>query len=227
VRIVLAEDSALFREGLRRLLAEGGHEVVAAVGAADLLDEAVDRHEPDFVIIDVRMPPTMTVDGARAARRLREAHPGLPMMLLSQHVETRHCVPLVATGGFGYLLKDRVLGVDDFLDAIRRVAAGGSALDPEVVAALLASTGRADPSAVLTPREVEVLALAAEGRSNGAIAAALALAERTVETHMRSILQKLRVPDTGDSHRRVLAVLAYLSPPLNPSGDPAARGRSG
>jgi DNA-binding NarL/FixJ family response regulator len=223
VRIVLAEDSALFREGLRRLLAEGGHEVVAAVAAADLLDDAVDRHRPDFVIIDVRMPPTMTVDGALAARRLRDTHPDLPMMLLSQHVETRHCVPLVATGGFGYLLKDRVLGVDDFLDAIRRVAAGGSALDPEVVSALLASTGRADPLAVLTPREVEVLALAAEGRSNGAIAAGLTLAERTVETHMRSILQKLRVPDTGDSHRRVLAVLAYLSPPA----DPAARGRSG
>ncbi|MEU8236455.1 response regulator transcription factor [Actinoplanes sp. NPDC048967] len=223
MRIVLAEDSALFREGLRRLLAEGGHDVVAAVGDADRLDDAVDRHRPDFVIIDVRMPPTMTVDGALAARRLRAAHPGLPMMLLSQHVETRHCVPLVATGGFGYLLKDRVLGVDDFLDAIRRVAAGGSALDPEVVSALLASTGRADPLAVLTPREVEVLALAAEGRSNGAIAAGLTLAERTVETHMRSILQKLRVPDTGDSHRRVLAVLAYLSPP----GDPAARGRSG
>ncbi|MGW4939984.1 LuxR C-terminal-related transcriptional regulator [Actinoplanes sp. NPDC004185] len=223
MRIVLAEDSALFREGLRRLLAEGGHEVVAAVGAADLLDDAVDRHRPDFVIIDVRMPPTMTVDGALAARRLRDAHPDLPMMLLSQHVETRHCVPLVATGGFGYLLKDRVLGVDDFLDAIRRVAAGGSALDPEVVSALLASTGRADPLAVLTPREAEVLALAAEGRSNGAIAAGLTLAERTVETHMRSILQKLRVPDTGDSHRRVLAVLAYLSPPA----DPAARGRSG
>ncbi|AGZ45047.1 response regulator [Actinoplanes friuliensis] len=211
MRIVLAEDSALFREGLARLLAEGGHEVVAAVADADALVAAVAEQRPDFAVVDVRMPPTMTVDGALAARRLREEHPGLPILLLSQHVETRHCVPLVATGGFGYLLKDRVLGVDDFLDAIRRVAAGGSALDPEVVAALLASTGRADPLAVLTPREREVLAHAAEGWSNGAIAARLSLAERTVETHMRSVLLKLRVPDSGDGHRRVLAVLTYLS----------------
>jgi len=211
VRIVIAEDSALFREGLARLLTEAGHEVVAAVGDADTLIDTVTRDRPEFAIIDVRMPPTMTTDGVRAARHLRDEYPDLPMLLLSQHIETRQCVPLVAAGGFGYLLKDRVLRVDDFLDAIRRIATGGSALDPEVVSALLASTDRHDPLAVLTAREHEVLALAAEGRSNVAIAQRLTLAERTVETHMRSIFQKLRILDSGDSHRRVLAVLAYLS----------------
>jgi DNA-binding NarL/FixJ family response regulator len=210
VRIVIAEDSVLFREGLARLLTEGGHEVVAAVGDAETLVDAVREHEPDLAVIDVRMPPTLTDDGARAAAQLREERPGLPMMLLSQHVETRHSVPLVASGAFGYLLKDRVLRVDDFLDAVRRVADGGSALDPDVVGALLAPTRGDDELAALSAREREVLALVAEGRTNAGIARRLVLAERTVETHMRAIFQKLSIADGGDDHRRVLAVLAHL-----------------
>lgn len=214
MRIVVADDSVLFREGLVRLLIEGGHDVVAAVGDSDALEAAVKADLaglPELVIIDVRMPPTMTDDGARAARRLREVHPGLPMVLLSQHVETRHTVPLVASGAFGYLLKDRVLRVDDFLDALRRVAEGGSALDPEVVGALLTPTLRRGSLAALTGREHDVLALVAEGHSNAGVAAKLTLAERTVETHMRGIFQKLDIPDTGDRHRRVLAVLTYMA----------------
>ncbi|MFF4235111.1 response regulator transcription factor [Actinomadura geliboluensis] len=210
MRIVVADDSVLFREGLVRLLAEAGHDVVAAVGDADALEAAVAAARPDLAVIDVRMPPTMTDDGARAARRLRAAVPDLPMVLLSQHVETRHSVPLVASGGFGYLLKDRVLRVDDFLDALERVAGGGSALDPEVVGALLSPGGRGSLAA-LTGREHDVLALVAEGHTNAAVAARLHLAERTVETHMRAVFQKLGIADDGDRHRRVLAVLAYVS----------------
>jgi len=210
VRIVIAEDSVLFREGLARLLVEGGHEIVAAVGDAGGLVDAVRAHDPDLAVIDVRMPPTLTDDGARAAALLRAERPRFPMMLLSQHVETRHSLPLVTSGGFGYLLKDRVLGVDDFLDAVRRVADGGSALDPDVVGALLAPTRGDDELAVLSAREREVLALVAEGRTNVGIARRLVLAERTVETHMRAIFQKLRIADGGDDHRRVLAVLTHL-----------------
>jgi len=213
MRIVLADDSVLFREGIIRLLTEAGHDIVAAVGDADALHTEVDVHRPDLALIDIRMPPTMTDDGARAARRLRAEHPSLPMILLSQHVETRHSVSLVASGGFGYLLKDRVLRVDDFLDAVRRVAEGGSALDPDVVAALLSPTRRESLLGVLTEREHDVLALVAEGHSNAAVAARLTLAERTVETHMRSIFQKLRIADTGDRHRRILAVLAFIAHP--------------
>jgi DNA-binding NarL/FixJ family response regulator len=211
MRIVLADDSVLFREGIVRLLTEAGHDVVAAVGDADALQTAVDVHRPDLALIDVRMPPTMTDDGARMAGLLRAEHPALPMILLSQHIEIRHSVSLVASGGFGYLLKDRVLRVDDVLDAVRRVAEGGSALDPDVVAALLSPSRRERPLGGLTERERDVLALVAEGHSNAAVAERLTLAERTVETHMRSIFQKLRIADTGDRHRRVLAVLAFIA----------------
>jgi DNA-binding NarL/FixJ family response regulator len=211
MRIVVADDSVLFREGLIRLLTEAGHDVVAGVGDSDALETAVGEQRPDLAVIDVRMPPTMTDDGARAARSLRVSYPDLPMILLSQHVETRHSVALVASGGFGYLLKDRVLRVDDFLDAVRRVSEGGSALDPDVVGALLAPTRREDPLTALTEREHDVLALVAEGHSNAAVAQRLRLAERTVETHMRSIFQKLRIAETTDRHRRVLAVLAFIA----------------
>jgi DNA-binding NarL/FixJ family response regulator len=210
LRIVIAEDSVLFREGLARLLTESGHEVVDAVGDAPSLMTAVAEHIPDLAIIDVRMPPTMTDDGAQAAHVLRAQHPELGILLLSQHVETRHALDMVSTGGFGYLLKDRVLRVDDFLDAVDRVAGGGSALDPSVVAALVAPRQRDDRMATLSARELEVLALVAEGRTNVAIAGRLFVTERTVEAHMRSILQKLQIDDSGDSHRRVLAVVAYL-----------------
>ena len=211
MRIVIGEDSALFREGLSRLLTENGHEIAGTAADADGLVEVVRAVDPELTIIDVRMPPTMTDDGARAAKILRDDAPGRPILMLSQHVETRHVVDLVGTGAFGYLLKDRVLRVADFLDAMRRVADGGSALDPAIVAALVTPTRVNDPLAALSAREREVLALVAEGRSNSAIAAELVLAERTVETHMRSIFQKLRIDDTPDSHRRVLAVLTQLT----------------
>lgn len=208
MRVVVAEDSVLFREGLVRLLRDAGHHVAAAVGSAHDLPDAVRTHRPDVVIIDIRMPPNMTDDGVQAARLLRSETPSLPILLLSQHVETRHSVPLVSTGAFGYLLKDRVLRVDDFLDALARVAAGGSALDPEVVAALLKP--RASQVAHLSDREREVLALVAEGHSNTSISDRLVITERTVETHMRSIFHKLRIPDSPEGHRRILAVLTYL-----------------
>ena len=209
MRIVIGEDSALFREGLVLLLRDAGHEVAAAVGDAPGLLAAVAREAPDLAVVDIRMPPGNDDDGARAAAEIRRDRPEVAVMLLSQHVETRHTLDLVATGGFGYLLKDRVLDVDDFLDALRRVAAGGSALDPEVVAALVA--GRRDqPLAALSPREREVLALMAEGRTNAGIARRLWLTDRTVETHVRSIMGKLGLPATDEDHRRVLAVLAHL-----------------
>jgi serine/threonine-protein kinase PknK len=215
VRIVIGEDSALFREGLALLLRDAGHEVVAAVGDAPSLLEAVAREAPDLAVVDIRMPPRNEDDGARAAAEIRRGHPGVAVMLLSQHVETRHSLDLVAAGGFGYLLKDRVLDVDDFLDALGRVAAGGSALDPEVVAALVAGR-RDDPLAALSPREREVLALMAEGRTNAGIARRLWLTDRTVETHVRSILGKLSLPASDEDHRRVLAVLAYLRADAGP-----------
>jgi DNA-binding NarL/FixJ family response regulator len=209
MRIVIGEDSALFREGLAHLLTDAGHEVVAKAADAPGLVDAVRTTAPDLAIIDVRMPPNSTDDGARAARTIRDENAELGIVLLSQHVETRHSVELVMTGRFGYLLKDRVLDVNDFLDALRRVAAGGSALDPEVVTRLLAAPRRGNLAA-LTPREHEVLALMAEGRTNVGIARRLWLTERTVETHVSSIMAKLGLADGEEDHRRVLAVLAYL-----------------
>ena len=210
MRIVIGEDSTLFREGLTRLLEDAGHSVVARVGDAPSLIQAVDAHRPDLAIIDIRMPPDRTDDGARAARSLRDRLPELGIVLLSQHLEARHSVELVAGGRFGYLLKDRVFDVEDFLDALRRVANGGSALDPEVVATLLGPRRRNDPLTLLTPREREVLALMAEGRTNAGIAQRLFLTERTVETHIGSILGKLGIGESAHEHRRVLAVLAWL-----------------
>ncbi|WP_055478053.1 response regulator [Sphaerimonospora mesophila] len=211
MRIVIGEDSALFREGLARLLADAGHEIVAKAQDAPGLIAAVEATDPDLVIIDVRMPPDLTDDGARAARLIRDGHPDLGIVMLSQHVETRHSVDLVSRGGFGYLLKDRVFDVDDFLDALRRVAAGGSALDPEVVSRLIGGRGIADPLASLTGREREVLALMAEGRTNIGIARRLWLTDRTVETHVSSIMAKLGLANSAEDHRRVLAVLVYLN----------------
>jgi DNA-binding NarL/FixJ family response regulator len=211
VRIVIAEDTVLLREGLAGLLEDAGHEVVARVGDAQALMSVVAEHEPDLAVVDVRMPPEYQDEGMHAAAEIRRRHPETAVLVLSQHVETRHALELVsAGGGFGYLLKHRVLDVDDFLDAARRVSEGGSALDPEVVAMLVSPPSHEDALAELTPREREVLALMAEGRTNAAIAKRLWLTERTVETHVRSILGKLGLPISGDDHRRVLAVLTYL-----------------
>jgi len=208
MRIVVAEDSVLFREGLVRLLAEKGHDVVATVGDAAALREAVDRDAPDLAVIDVRMPPSMESDGAEAAADLRQRHPELGLLLLSQHIELRHVLPLIGTAGFGYLLKDRVLDLAEFVAAVERVARGGSALDPDVVQALVkARTGSALDS--LSERELEILALVAEGLSNNAIATRQSVSERTVEAHIRSTFIKLGLPDDG-TNRRVLAVLKYL-----------------
>jgi DNA-binding NarL/FixJ family response regulator len=211
VRIVIAEDTVLLREGLAALLEDAGHEVVARVGDGDALLTTVAEHEPDLALVDVRMPPTYQDEGTRAAGEIRRRYPRTAVLVLSQHVEARHAADLVrGGGGFGYLLKDRILDVDDFLEAARRVAGGGSALDPEVVAGLLGPTGADDRLASLTDREREVLGLMAEGRTNVGIAKRLWLTERTVETHVRSILGKLSLPDGADDNRRVLAVVAYL-----------------
>ena len=213
LRIVVADDAVLFREGLVRLLVEAGHDVIAVVGDAVSLIQVVDADRPDLAVIDIRMPPDLTDDGVRAARDLRWRHPGLPILLLSQHIEIRRAAELAGEGGFGYLLKDRVLQVDDFLDALQRVAAGGSALDPAVVAALVSPLRLQGGAGVdaLTDRERDVLGLVAQGLTNGAIARELVLSERTVEAHMRAIFQKLRIPDSGNDHRRVCAVVVYLT----------------
>ena len=210
MRIVIGEDSALFREGLARLLEDSGHEVVAKAADAPSLEAMVEEFLPELVIADIRMPPDHTDDGARAARAIRARYPELGIVLLSQHVESAHSVALTTQGCFGYLLKDRVLDVDDFISAAERVAKGGTALAPEVVARLLRPVGREDRLAALTLREREVLALMAEGLTNAAIARRLWLSERTIETHVTGILSGLGLPDSADDHRRVLAVLAYL-----------------
>lgn len=209
MRVVIAEDQALLREGLRALFADAGHEVVASLEDAGLLLATVRGHRPDLVVVDIRMPPTFTDEGARAARQIKEAHPEIGVLVLSQHIETQFAVDLVSLGGFGYLLKGRVLRVADFLDAAQRVANGGSALDPKVVATLVSGSAR-DRLGQLSGREREVLELMAEGLTNSAIATRLFLSERTVEAHVRNVMMKLDVAHGGDAHRRVLAVLAHL-----------------
>jgi DNA-binding NarL/FixJ family response regulator len=210
LRVVIAEDQVLLREGLGRLFEDAGHEVVASKGDAEGLLPTVRGHRPDLLVVDVRMPPTFTDEGARAAREVKEELPELGVLVLSQHIETEHAITLVRLGGFGYLLKDRVLEVSDFLDAAERVAGGGSALDPKVVESLLPPGAGDDRLGELSDREREVLELVAEGLTNAAIAKRLFLSERTVEAHVRQVLLKLDIPQSEDGHRRVLAVLAFL-----------------
>ena len=212
MRVVIADDAVLLREGLRRLVEENGHAVVAAVGDGPSLVEAIVEHRPDVSIVDVRMPPTHTDEGLRAAVEARRKVPGSPVLVLSQYVEVEYADDLLAdrTGAIGYLLKDRVSEVADFLDALSRVAAGGTVLDPEVVGQLLVRRRRDDPLRNLTPREREVLGLMAEGRSNTAIARKMVVTEGAVEKHVRNIFTKLDLPPDEEQHRRVLAVLTYL-----------------
>jgi DNA-binding NarL/FixJ family response regulator len=212
LRVVIAEDSVLLREGIARLLEVAGFEVVGQAGDGEDLLRKVGAHRPDVAVIDVRMPPTHTDEGLRAARRIRAEHPDTAVLVLSQYVEEAYALELLSetTERTGYLLKDRIGDIDSFTDAVRRVALGGSALDPEVVALLLGRRRRQDPLAVLTPREREVLGLMAEGRSNAAMADALVVSERAVEKHVTAILSKLDLPPAVEDHRRVLAVLAFL-----------------
>ena len=210
MRLLIAEDQVLLREGLARLFQDRGHHVMATFGDAERLLAAVEEHRPDLVVVDVRMPPTFTDEGARAAREIKAALPQVGVLVLSQHIDTVHAVSLVSLGGFGYLLKDRVLDVQDFLATAQRVADGGSALDPQVVGALMAQRPRDDPLAVLSDRERDVLELMAQGLNNPAIARRLVLSERTVEGHVRHVLLKLDLAESDDGHRRVLAVLVHL-----------------
>ncbi|MFH9348246.1 response regulator [Kitasatospora sp. NPDC017646] len=211
MRAVIAEDSVLLRVGLVKVLEAVGYEVVAAVGDAEELLAAVEEHRPGVVVADVRMPPGFSDEGVKAAMVIRRQWPEVAVLLLSQYVEERYAADLLATNtsGVGYLLKQRVANVDDFVDALQRVAEGGTALDPEVVAQLLVRRHR-DPLEKLTPRERDVLALMAEGRSNAAIAAALVVSDSAVAKHINSIFTKLDLPPADDSHRRVMAVLRFL-----------------
>lgn len=212
MRVVIAEDSAILRDGLVHLLADRGHDVVAAVADGDALRAAVAAHLPDVCIVDIRMPPSFTDEGVRAAIALRRVHPEVGVLVFSQYVETRYAAELLSgsVGGVGYLLKDRVADVREFVEALTRVAAGGTALDPEVVAQLLGATRRTDALAMLTPREREVLEQMAEGRSNSGIGAALVVSDRAVEKHVANIFMKLGLPPSEGENRRVLAVLRYL-----------------
>jgi len=212
VRVVIAEDSVLLREGIVRILEDAGIEVAGQAGDAEDLLRKVRAHKPDVAITDIRMPPSHTDEGLRAAHEIRGELPEVGVLVLSQYVEQGYALDLLAdnAAGVGYLLKDRVGDVDAFIDAVRRVSEGGSALDPEVVSQLLGRKRRDDPLDELTPREREVLGLMAEGRSNQAIAAALIVTERAVEKHVTSIFSKLDLVNTPEDHRRVLAVLAYL-----------------
>ena len=212
MRIVIAEDAAILRDGLAQLLVDRGHDVVAAVRDGDALRAAVAEHVPDVAVVDIRMPPSFTDEGLRAAIAIRRERPGVGVLVFSQWIETRYAAELLATSssGVGYLLKDRVADVGEFLDALTRVAKGGTALDPEGVTQLFGASRRGNALAVLTPREREVLGLMAEGRSNAAIARRLVVTERAVEKHVANILTKHDQPPSEEDHRRVLAVLRYL-----------------
>jgi DNA-binding NarL/FixJ family response regulator len=212
MRVVLAEDLFLLRDGLIRLLEAYGFTIAAAVDNGPDLVTALREEKPDVAVVDVRLPPTLTDEGLQAALGARRHTPGLPILVLSQHVEHLYARELLAdgNGGIGYLLKDRVLDADQFIDAVRRVAEGGTAMDPQVIAALLARPSVRTPLEELTPREHEVLGLMAEGRSNAAIAASMVVTERAVAKHTANIFQKLNLPPSDDDNRRVLAVLAYL-----------------
>lgn len=210
--MVVADDAVLLREGVAALLADAGMEVVGTAGDADELMLKVRSYKPDVAIVDIRMPPTQTDEGLRAAKEIREKHPEVAVLVLSQYVEAGYALELLAESaeGVGYLLKDRVANVDEFTAAVRRVGEGGSALDPAVVSQLVGRRRADDPLGQLTPREREVLELMAEGLSNAAIAGRIVVTERAVEKHVTSIFQKLRLPTAPDTHRRVLAVLAFL-----------------
>jgi DNA-binding NarL/FixJ family response regulator len=212
MRIVIAEDAAVIRAGLAEILTDRGHEIVAAVGDAEALQDAVAACQPDVAIVDVRMPPSHTDEGLRAAIAIRRDHPGVGILVFSQYIETRYAADLLAarSGGVGYLLKDRVADVAEFTDALTRIAAGGTALDPEVVSGLLNASRHTSALGTLTAREHDVLALMAEGRSNSAIADRIFVSERAVEKHISNIFTKLALPPSDSDHRRVLAVLAYL-----------------
>ena len=212
LRVVIAEDSALIREGIARLIEESGGTVVAKVGDGEAFVRAVETHRPDVSVVDVRMPPTQRDEGLRAAIEARRRVPGTPILVLSQYVERQYATELLAdrAGGVGYLLKDRVGDIREFMDGLRRVAKGGTALDPEVVAQLMARNRADDPLVTLTPREREVLAAMAEGRTNIGIADQLSITEGAAEKHISNIFGKLELPESPNDHRRVLAVLAYL-----------------